>query len=128
MKTTCKILIWALVLVFLIFLIGCQEEQQQQQQPQETMSPQQTRLVAAENIQLKKDIADRDAEIERQKMLLTKCEEEKEKLNKSLNQKSQGLMEALMATMDKDAQNIRIENEELKKQIEELKKQLAPNE
>ena len=128
MKTTCKILIWAFVLVFLIFLIGCQEEQQQQQQPQETMSPQQTRLVAAENIQLKKDIADRDAEIERQKMLLTKCEEEKEKLNKSLNQKSQGLMEALMATMDKDAQNIRIENEELKKQIEELKKQLTPNE
>lgn len=127
-KFTCRFLIWALVLVFLTVLVGCQEQQQQpqeQQQEQQTMSPQKAKLVAAENIQLKKDIAARDADIENQKALLTKCEEEKEKLNKSLKDKSEGLMEAIMAGMDKDAKNIRVENEELKKQVEELEKQLA---
>ena len=129
-KFTCRFLIWALVLVFLTVLVGCQEEQQKPQQPQEqqeqqTMSPQKAKLVAAENIQLKKDIAARDADIENQKTLLTKCEEEKERLNKSLKEKSQGLMEAVMAGMDKDAKNIRIENEDLKKQVEELEKKLA---
>ena len=123
-KFTCRFLIWALVLVFLTVLVGCQEEQQQPQE-QQTMSPQKTKLVAAENIQLKKDIAARDADIEKQKTLLTKCEEEKERLNKSLNKKSEGLMEVVMAGMDKDAKNIRVENQELKKQIEELEKKLA---
>lgn len=122
-KFTCRFLVWTLVLVFLAGLVGCQEEKQQQEQ--QSMSPQQTKLVAAENIQLKKDIAARDANIENQKILLTKCEEEKEILNKSLNQKSEGLVEVLMESFDKDAQNIKIENQELKKQIEELEKKLA---
>jgi hypothetical protein len=89
------------------------------------MSPKKAKLVAANNIQLKKDIAARDTDIEKQKKLLTDCEKEKEILNKRLNTKSEGLMEVLMAGMDKDAKNIRIENQELKKQIQELKNKLA---
>jgi hypothetical protein len=116
-KFTYRFLIWTLVLVFVAVLIGCEEQQ--------TMSPKKAKLVAANNIQLKKDIAARDTDIEKQKKLLTDCEKEKEILNKRLNTKSEGLMEVLMAGMDKDAKNIRIENQELKKQIQELKNKLA---
>ncbi len=119
-KFTHKFITWTLVLVFMAILAGCQEEEQQEQ----TANPKQAKLVAAENIQLKKDLAARDAEIEKQKALLVTCEEEKEKLNKSLNQNSENLVETLMESMDKDTQNINIENQELKKQVEELKKQL----
>lgn len=118
-KFTHKFITWTLVLVFMAILAGCQEEEQEQ-----TANPKQAKLVAAENIQLKKDLATRDAEIEKQKALLVTCEEEKEKLNKSLNQNSENLVETLMESMDKDTQNINIENQELKKQVEELKKQL----
>ena len=122
-KLAYRFLIWTLVLVFMAVLAGCQEEEKTQTQEQ-TISPQRAKLVAAENIQLKKDISARDTEIEKQKTLLAKCEEEKERLNKSLKEKSEGLMEAVIGSMDKDAQKIRAENEELKKQVEELKKQL----
>ncbi len=116
-KFTYRFLIWTLVLVFVAVLVGCEEQQ--------TMSPKKTKLVAADNIQLKKDIAARDADIEKQKNLLANCEKEKEILNKRLSVKSEGLMEVLMAGMDKNAKNLRIENQELKKQIEELEKKLA---
>jgi len=116
-KNTYRFLIWTLVLVFVAILVGCEEQQ--------TMSPKKAKLVAADNIQLKKDIAARDADIEKQKNLLANCEKEKEILNKRLSVKSEGLMEVLMAGIDKNAKNLRIENQELKKQIEELEKKLA---
>ena len=123
-KLTYRFLIWTLVLVFLAVLVGCEQEQQKDPQ-QQTISPKKAKLVAAQNIQLKKDIAARDTEIEKQKKLLADCNAEKEKLNKQLGEKSQGLMEAVMAGMDKNSKNIKVENAELKKQIEDLKKQLA---
>jgi len=121
-KFTRRFLIWTLALLFVAVLIGCQEEEQEQEQ---SMSPKKTKHVAAENIQLKKDMASKDAEIENQKKLLADCEKEKEELNKRLNTKSEGLMEVIMAGMDKESQTLKVENKQLKKQIEELKSKLA---
>lgn len=64
------------VLTAFIFIAGCQEQNAISIDPTNTR---QARLVAAENINLQKQIAKCESEIEKQKSLLEKCELEAEK-------------------------------------------------
>ncbi len=111
------------VVVVVMLIAGCEE----QQLPSEKKS----RLIAAENMQLKKDLERRsedierlkelhDREIQKQEKLLAKCLDEKvtwkEKSRQNIRNQVNGVVDAIMEQNAK----IRRENEKLKAQIEQL--------
>jgi len=67
--TAQKVLILAVGTIVFVLIAGCQE--------QELTDAKKSRLVAAEDIELKKELEKRSREIKRQEELLTKCQEEK---------------------------------------------------
>ena len=89
-------------------------------------------LIAAENMQLTKELAQRskeieelnelhDRQLEEQKELLAKSLEERESWKKKSQQNVRGQVEGVLeAVMEQNAQ-LRQENEKLKAQIEKLK-------
>lgn len=96
---------------FVILTCGCEEEL--------TPSEKKSRLIAAENIELQKQLAKKDKEIERLKSALEKCnaekEEQKQKMDKEIEHIGEGTMKIFMENIQ-----LQEENEKLKKQIEEL--------
>jgi len=114
--------------VVAMLIVGCEG--------QELPSAKKSRLIAAENMQLKKELEQRSEEIERlkelhdrqmkeQEELLEKCLQEKEawkeKSRQNVRNQVKGVFDAIME------QNVKLrqENEKLKAQIEELKKELG---
>ena len=101
---------------------------------QESPSVKQGRALAAENIELRKQLEQRDTEIEKltqrhsdelkkQQDLLEKCEQEKQtwkaKAQQNIRDQVQGVLDAVMEENVK----LREENKALKTQIEELQAQ-----
>ena len=104
--------------VLLMLIAGCEE----QSKPQ-TQSPiRKDRLVTAENIQLKKDLKQRDEEIEQLEALLDKHKEENRALREDSEKNTQALLGEIMKTFAEESERLRKENEELRAQIQELKK------
>lgn len=91
---------------FIILICGCEEEQL-------TPNEKKCRLIAAENIELHELLAKKDKEIERLKRTIEKCNVEKEEQKRQLEDEMNSAGEFII--------NIVLENEQLKKQIEELK-------
>ena len=115
------------VSVVVMLIAGCEE----QQLPSEKKS----RLIAAENMQLNKELERRskdieglkelhDMEIQKQEKLLAKCLEEKEtwkeKSRQNIRNQVNGVVDAIMEQNAK----LRRENEKLKAQIEQLEAQV----
>ncbi|MHC4488668.1 MAG: hypothetical protein ACYSW7_05760 [Planctomycetota bacterium] len=111
------------VVVVVMLIAGCEEQQ--------LPSAKKSRLIAAENMQLKKELERRsedierlkelhDREIQKQEKLLAKCLEEKEtwkeKSRQNIRNQVNGVVDAIMEQNAK----LRRENEKLKAQIEEL--------
>ena len=111
------------VVVVIMLIAGCQEQQ--------LPSAKKSRLIAAENMQLKKELERRskdikglkelhDREIEKQEKLLAKCLGEKEtwreKSRQNIRNQVNGVVDAIMEQNAK----LRRENEKLKAQIEQL--------
>ncbi len=109
--------------VVIMLIAGCEEQQ--------LPSAKKSRLIAAENMQLKKELERRskdierlkelhDREIEKQEKLLAKCLEEKEtwkeKSRQNIRNQVNGVVDAIMEQNAK----LRRENEKLKAQIEQL--------
>jgi superfamily II RNA helicase len=120
-----KMFVLAAGIVVVMLIVGCEE---QQQQPSTKMA----RVVAAENIQLKKDLQQRDSEIEKlkeqrsdelekQKGLLAECQKEIEVLQEQLAGRFEDQINNIMRDMTEENKNLREENESLKAQIEALK-------
>ena len=105
-------------IVLLMLIAGCEE----QNKPQSQSPGKKDRLVAAENIQLKKDLKQRDEEIKQQKMLLDKYMEENRALREDAQKNTQTLLGEIMKSFAEENEKLRKENEELKAQIKELKK------
>ena len=84
-----------------------------------------SKLIAAENIELKEDINQRDATIEQQKKQLEKCLQEKKIMTTQLKANSEDLMGKVFENFGRDNAKLRAENRELKAQIEKLEKELA---
>ena len=119
----------ALVVGFIALVVlgaGCQQG--------EVPGEQKSRLIAAENIQLKKDIARRDQEIEalkvqhdkemaKQQEQLTKCLERKEALEKRLQQNIKEQVDSVLAVVVDENAKLREEIRELKAQIKQLQEQ-----
>ena len=113
-----KAIIAAVYIIFIsILFTGCEE-----QNAAETSSEVKVhRLIAAENTQLKEQLARCEAEIERQKELAAKCLQEKELLEEDLKGQLQDLGERSMQEFSEKVDLLE-ENKILRAQIEELKK------
>ena len=110
-------LVLTIGIVFVIMLLaGCQE--------QGLSNTKKSRLIANENRQLKQQLARRDREIEKQKELVAKCLEEKKKLESLSQGQIENLMGGAFENISRESAELIEENEKLKAQIEELKKQL----
>ena len=94
-----------------IFITGCEEEAQ--------TNTKKSRLIAAENAQLKKDLAQCRAEIEKQKRLVEECLEEEAAI-KELENNIKEITDNALADFEENMK-LREENEELKSKIKEFK-------
>ncbi len=119
--------LWSLGIVLLLLSIGCQE--------QNLTGTKKSRLIAAENLRLEKELAQRNNEIEslkkqhqkqiqQQKEELLKCQKEKQILQeKSQTDIKEQVADVLTSVMDENARlqekvkNLKIEIEKLTKQI-----------
>ncbi len=99
----------------------------------EAPSVRQSRAIAAENIQLQKDLErsnarienikkQYDKELERQQKLLEKCQKEREDFREKSRQNVRDQVESVFDTVMADNTRLRQENAMLKAQIEKDKK------
>ena len=100
----------------------------------EPPSVKKSRVIAAENIELRKELAQSSKEIEKlkaqhgreideQKKLLQTCLQEKETLKKKSRQNIRSQVKGVLDTVLEENKKLRDENSKLKAQIEELQKQ-----
>jgi len=118
-----------LMIALIIIVLGtsCQEEQQQ--------SERKTRLIADENIQLKRQLVERDDVIERLNRQYAEQIKQKDELLKNCEQQKITLKEQVMRTIDEQVSSVlanvldenaksRDEINNLKAKIEKLKEQI----
>ena len=112
-----KAFLLAVGIVLITLIAGCEEEAN-------LPDTKRSRLIAAENMRLKKDLERRDKEIERQKELLEKCLQEKNTWKEKAQQNIRKQVDSILtAVMEKNVE-LHKENEGLKAQIEKLKAEL----
>jgi chromosome segregation ATPase len=110
----------------LILAVGCQEEK---------IDAKKTRLIAAENINLKREITHRDQEIqklkqqhakelEQQKKLLSDCKQRNENLEKELKKGLEERVTSVTSTIMDQNIKLREQLDNLRKQIEQLEGQI----
>lgn len=125
-KAIRKGFVLAVSVVVIMLIAGCEEQQQQ--------NAKKSRLIAAENMQLKKELERlsndieelkelHGKEIEKREELLAKCLEEKEtwkeKSRQNIRNQVNGVLDAIMEQNAK----LREKNEKLKAQVEQLEAQ-----
>jgi len=140
--TVQKVFILAVGVIVFVLIAGCQESA--------TGGPtdaKKSRLIAAENLELKKELVNRDKEIarlkeqhskeierlkelhskeiKRQEGLLAKCQEEKEGLEEQLGGKFGEQINEFFKSVGEENAKLSQENEDLKAQIEKLKAEIA---
>jgi len=102
--------------------------------PQEPPSVKKSRTIAAENIELRKELAQSSKEIEKlkerhrkeideQKKLLQTCQQEKEVWKNKSQQNIRSQVKGVLDTVLEENKKLRKENAKLKAQIEELQKE-----
>ncbi|MHC4061138.1 MAG: hypothetical protein ACYSUC_08835 [Planctomycetota bacterium] len=112
------------IVVGIILIAGCEQQNQPDQTPSEKMS----RLIAAENIDLKKQIEQQKVaharDIQKQKKLLDKCLTDRKALEKRTKKEIERQVNEVVSLVIAKNGELRQENQELKTQIDELKRQL----
>ena len=110
--------------VVIVVGVGCQEA--------EAPSTKKARLIASENMQLKKQLEQRDSQIEKLKRehdkeikqreeQIAECLEQKQTLQKRSRENIQEQVDEVLATVVEENAQLRQEISKLKAQIEELK-------
>ena len=120
-EITRKKVVLVVGIVFVIMLVAGCEEQNISNTKSNTKK---SRLVAAENGQLKKQLEQRDREIEKQKGLLNKCLKEKKVLEEQSQQNAQVLVDELFKSFGEENTKLRKENEKLKARVQQLEKEI----
>ena len=106
--------------------------------PKEPPSVKQSRAIAAENIEIKKQLERRDREIEtlkeqyekeikKQKKLFADCQQEKEDWKNKARQNIRNQVEPVLDAVVDETAKLREENTKLKAQIEQLQKEATQN-
>jgi uncharacterized protein YlxW (UPF0749 family) len=116
MKKLDRILVASLVIIF----AGCEQSQQKET----TGISRRDRLVANENLGLKKELAQCRGETEKQQNLLRQCEEEKGKIEQEAGDTEKWLLDKLPQSLLDDSATLSEENEKLTARIIELEKAL----
>lgn len=99
-----------------VMLCGCQESES------ESAQIRRARLVGNENLQLKKDLAAKDAEIKQLKKEIEKIEAEKAEQIQKSGDANIKIMKIVLESEQKNAA-LQAENKTLKAELEKLKKQ-----
>jgi len=117
--------VWASMLIVgctAIFITGCG--------PKEPPGVKQSRAIAAENIELRKQIERFNREIEslkeqheKQEKLLAQCEQDKDALKKKAQQNIRSQVAPVLDAVVNETAKLREENTKLKAQIEQLQKE-----
>jgi hypothetical protein len=121
-----SIKVFVLIGIAIMLIIGCG--------PQELPSAKKSRTIAAENIELRKELdrckkkietlnEQQNKELTEQKKLLADCLKEKEALQNKSRQNIQNQVKGVLDTVLEENKKLRDENTKLKAQIEELQKQ-----
>lgn len=120
MKKLDRILVASLVVIF----AGCEQSQQKET----TGISRRDRLVANENLGLKKELAqcrsESQSEIEKQRNLVEQCRQEKEEIERQANENARWLLDGLPQSLLDDSATLSEENEKLTARIIELEKAL----
>ncbi len=122
-----KACVLAVGIIVIMLNAGCEKEQ--------LPDKKKARIIAAENMQLKKQLQRRDSEIEKlkgqrenvlkkPKELLAECQEEKKYLEEALAEKFDSQMNEFSGSLIVENEKMFRENENLKQQIEKLKTEL----
>ena len=126
MKVSAKKTLVIVAGIAVIMIIGCG--------PQQPPNVKKARAIAAENIELRKELERRDnqlktlkeqygEEIEAQKKRLKTCLQEKEELKEKSRQNIRDQVKGVLDPVLEDNRKLREENTRLKAQIEDLQKQ-----
>jgi len=112
-----KLIILAIIAVIvpcLVFVTGCEEQQ--------PIKDKRVRLVANQNLELKKQLLEKDAEIERQKGLVADCQNAKEEQKLAHDRSAEGMLNIMKSISQQATQveQLTAENEQLKAKIAEL--------
>ena len=102
--------------VVIMLIAGCEKEN--------APDTKRSRLIAAENMRLKKELGQRDKEIEKQEKLLEKCLQEKNTWKAKAQQNIQEQVDSVLTVVMEKNEELRKENEGLKAQIKRLKAEL----
>jgi len=120
MKKLDRILVASLVVIF----AGCEQSQQKET----TGISRRDRLVANENLGLKKELAqcrsESQSEIEKQRNLVEQCRQEKEEIERQANENARWLLDELPQSLLDDSATLSEENQKLTARIIELEKAL----
>jgi len=112
------------VVVAIMFIASCEEEQNL---TDTKLATKKSRLVAVENMQLKKQIEQQERmhanAMKKQKELLNKCLQDKKALEEVSAQTVRNLMDDVLANIIEENAKLQKENEALKAQIEQLEKE-----
>lgn len=113
-KLALKSLILAVAVVFAVSVAGCGEQNE--------VVTEKHRLIAAENIELQRQLEQRDREIKEQKELLEKSLEEKRVLEEEANKHLEEVLGSLLKDFG-DNVKLQEESKKLKGEVEELQKE-----
>ena len=102
--------------VVIMLIAGCEKEN--------APDTKRSRLIATENIRLKKELEQRDKEIKKQEKLLEKCLQERDTWKAKAQQNIQEQVDSVLTVVMEKNVELRKENEGLKAQIEKLKAEL----
>jgi uncharacterized protein with PIN domain len=101
-----------LVIAGIVLTAGCEEENR--------IDIKRSRLIATENMRLKKDLEQCEREIERQKKLVEKCLQEKKASEEAIQEDVKKLAEDALKDFE-EITKLREENEKLKRELEKHK-------
>jgi uncharacterized protein (DUF342 family) len=118
-KSIQTVFILMVMFFFVSVITGCQNQ----------LSTGSTKLVAAKNIELKKELDTCKKELDKQVGLLAACTKEKAALDNQLQQGNEDLSKVLLETVGDQIAQLQEENAKLKAELDALKKQqqLAPD-
>lgn len=123
-----KMFVLAASTIVVMLIASCQEQEQ--------IDAKKSRVIAAENMELKKELEHRGKEIERlkelhakeikrQEGLLAKCQEEKKLWQDKADENIKEQVSEILTVVMEQNSKLQEENENLKAQIDKLKSELA---
>ncbi len=112
MNITIKPALYATILALFIIATGCQEQQS-------PTTDKRARLVGNQNLQLKKQLREKDREIQRQKDLVIKCQAATETQQQQQDRSGEGMIRIVKMFVEKEAQV-----KQLEAQVKQLEAQL----